>query len=57
MVVEQVTPKEEIAALRKLLREALVELRYRTLTDPSSSASDILERGVVGLGISERELN
>lgn len=57
MAVEAITEREEIGALRKLLREALVELKYRTLTHPSSSASNILERGCVGLGIAERELN
>jgi hypothetical protein len=56
MIVEPVSAKEEVDGLRKLLREALTELKYRTMTHPSSSASNILERGVVALKIEARDL-
>lgn len=55
-VVEPITEKEEIAALQKLLREALSELKYRSLAHPSASTSSVLERGCTGLRITESDL-
>jgi hypothetical protein len=56
MAVEAISEREEITALRALLREALIEIRYRQITHPTSSASDLLERGAVALKISPRDL-
>jgi len=56
MVIEQITEKEEITALRKLLHETLNELFHVQNAYPKiacSQISSVLERGTVALRVTD----